>query len=518
MMNALSKRQQYGTWVTVVAHVALLLTLVLTRSARINGSQTPFVTAEFIALFAAAVVLIAAAGWLVFSGRLGRGLAVARTRQVGIVTGWVLLSYAALFIAPSFAAFLRPYLLPFALWLTLLDIGVGLVAFGDGSKPADAPQTASSAPPSPLRKAFWQVVTVVLSLLVPLLVIEIGLRAWFAFFGTPYERAAYTYSAAEIAQTESVFVGLPYVNYGLSPEYPSHNSLGYRGPEITQPKPAGVFRIVAMGGSTTYGISLNWSDAYPAQLQKILREDYGYSKVEVINAGVNAYTSWDSLVNFEFRVLDLTPDMIIVYDNINDIVARLIDPKKYNSLNALRGIWQTDPTPLSPSVLYRYIAINLGWMQNPATLDWQLRSQSDVKRCVAPTFCPNLNMTPEQVLAANPPIYFERNLRNLAALATANHVQVVFSSWAYFPDSMGAGIDPFMTYPYVQQAADEQNAILKQLAADTHTDFYDLAGNIPVNKDYWLDGMHLTATGTHTQAALYAKFLVDNHLIPDSAK
>jgi len=70
----------------------------------------------------------------------------------------------------------------------------------------------------------------------------------------------------------------PYLSYSTTPRYINfnngrrefvHNSLGFRGDEITKIKKNGVFRIVALGGSTTYtsGTALN-SNAYPSLLEK----------------------------------------------------------------------------------------------------------------------------------------------------------------------------------------------------------------------------------------------------------
>ena len=49
------------------------------------------------------------------------------------------------------------------------------------------------------------------------------------------------------------------------------NSLGMRGEEMTLEKPPGVYRILCLGGSMTYGTGTSESQhSYPAQLQTVL--------------------------------------------------------------------------------------------------------------------------------------------------------------------------------------------------------------------------------------------------------
>src|SRR3989338_3463081 len=100
------------------------------------------------------------------------------------------------------------------------------------------------------------------------------------------------------------FVQHPYLSYALTKNYVSkdglnkHNSLGIRGEEITMPKPEGVFRIITLGGSTTYGSAVeDWREAYPAQMEKALKENYGYKNAEVINGGAGGYTSAELFIN-----------------------------------------------------------------------------------------------------------------------------------------------------------------------------------------------------------------------------
>ncbi len=79
-----------------------------------------------------------------------------------------------------------------------------------------------------------------------------------------------------------------YPNPGFETEQNRHNSLGYRGDEIEVPKPDTEFRIVCLGGSTTYTSSVgNYRHSYPDRLQRYLRRE-GFTNVRVVNAGVNS--------------------------------------------------------------------------------------------------------------------------------------------------------------------------------------------------------------------------------------
>jgi lysophospholipase L1-like esterase len=101
------------------------------------------------------------------------------------------------------------------------------------------------------------------------------------------------------------------------------NSLGFRGEEISASKPPGTYRIVALGGSTTFGYHRSiktTEETYPFKLEAELRRRLPGRKIEVINGGVPGYTLRTSLVNFVSRITWLQPDMIIVYHGINDVI------------------------------------------------------------------------------------------------------------------------------------------------------------------------------------------------------
>ena len=59
------------------------------------------------------------------------------------------------------------------------------------------------------------------------------------------------------------------------------NSAGYRGPEFEIPKPAGIFRIVALGGSSTFSYLTDDTEIWTQRLEDKLRARFGDS-IEVI--------------------------------------------------------------------------------------------------------------------------------------------------------------------------------------------------------------------------------------------
>lgn len=100
----------------------------------------------------------------------------------------------------------------------------------------------------------------------------------------------------------------------------SHNSLGFRGKETTWEKPAGVYRIVTTGGSSVYGQSESNDKAVWSQvLEDDLNASGGGRKFEVVNTGCSGWSTFEMLINLELRGVNLHPDLVIVYEAINDM-------------------------------------------------------------------------------------------------------------------------------------------------------------------------------------------------------
>ena len=91
------------------------------------------------------------------------------------------------------------------------------------------------------------------------------------------------------------------------------NSHGTRGAEFTVEKPANTFRILSLGDSRTFGWGLTEAETYSDRLQQLLQQKVGSSKkIEVINAGVNAWSYPQMLVYFRDYGLAWKPDAVIL--------------------------------------------------------------------------------------------------------------------------------------------------------------------------------------------------------------
>ena len=99
---------------------------------------------------------------------------------------------------------------------------------------------------------------------------------------------------------------------GRAPFLVRVNSMGFRGAERSLIKAPGIFRIVCVGGSNTYGADLSDHETWPHQLETRLNRDAsGASRFEVWNLGVSGYNSLQLLAVAQEALARYQPDLII---------------------------------------------------------------------------------------------------------------------------------------------------------------------------------------------------------------
>jgi lysophospholipase L1-like esterase len=350
------------------------------------------------------------------------------------------------------------------------------------------------------------------SLALTFVLLEVGARLWLNFIATPEQVDRFVLFSS-LNPSGFAFTPHQYLSYAPTPGYhnglTSHNSLGYRNVEIALQKPGGVYRIVAIGGSSTYDVRIeDNARTFTAQLEALLRSQYGHPNVEVINAGVPGYNSWEMLINLEFRVLDLDPDLVIIYEGTNDVHARMVAPGAYRGDNSgRRQPWTVPPVGLwEHSALLRILARSLNltrqvsiddFVSAPTYLSWPFEDRLDAEA-----------LDPAELLRQNPPIFLRRNLQNMIAVAEAHDVEVLLSTWAYSPN-----LNDYAAKDYYQQAFQENNEVVVDVAQSLDVPLFDFAAVMPQAAAYWADGRHVNETGAAEKAQLFAQFIENQGLI-----
>jgi lysophospholipase L1-like esterase len=95
------------------------------------------------------------------------------------------------------------------------------------------------------------------------------------------------------------------------------NSRGYRDLERVQPKPAGVRRLVCIGDSFTWGVSVLFDDAWPQRVERILSRERG-ERWEAVNLGEPGLNSVQEARKLASEGFAYEPDVVVVAYVLND--------------------------------------------------------------------------------------------------------------------------------------------------------------------------------------------------------
>lgn len=92
-------------------------------------------------------------------------------------------------------------------------------------------------------------------------------------------------------------------------------------------KDTNTIRILCLGGSTTRFVLADSMDRYPTILQQVLDERKDGKKYEVLNAGMDWYTSKHSLINYAAYCRNFKADKVVILHAINDLYRSFSPPQ-----------------------------------------------------------------------------------------------------------------------------------------------------------------------------------------------
>ena len=114
------------------------------------------------------------------------------------------------------------------------------------------------------------------------------------------------------------------------------NKFGFRGDDFSVETHDSSYRVFMLGGSTMFGHGAT-SDktTIPGYLQEFFQDDYGEYNIEIINSGIQGADSFDELNLIKTRLLDYSPDMMVIYDGWNDLRENNSSETIYDNWNSM---------------------------------------------------------------------------------------------------------------------------------------------------------------------------------------
>ena len=364
-------------------------------------------------------------------------------------------------------------------------------------------------------------------LMILLCIGEIAARILIQRFGDPVLQQTVLQYRAIAQGATSRYEPAPFVNYRLVPGYKNvsggantrHNAAGFRDSfEYELEKAPGTLRIICLGGSTTYGVSVHDNrDTYPAHLARELNRralPAGVERVEVFNMGVGGYTSAEVLASLQNQALSYRPDLVLIQCAINDVAPRL-----YDSFDCSYRDFRKPMRRVSTGFFHRMIARStlcvalgsrLGWLESITLQDRTQYPMPPAARVV-------------QNLATHGTDCYRRNLVSAIASVRATGAQVWVMTQAYLEhdDFHSSDADQQLIEQSYREGLTQHNAVIRDLAGEWDSGLVDLDQETPRQRNLFSDPIHMTAQGNATKARLIADGLVaflSGEMPPVSAK
>ena len=238
-----------------------------------------------------------------------------------------------------------------------------------------------------------------------------------------------------------------------------------------------VYRIVALGESTTFGFTMQREDRpWPEMLETMIRDRLKPGRpVEVINAGIPRYHLKHNLLRLASQILPLKPDMIISYHGANGF-------ELVHSALPLRKV------ELPPSYCIRPLKL-LADCEYDLKMIWYNHHRNATP--VPPLTVSEVMQTP-----------YAQAYRELIQSAETNGIRLVLANYSMAVNSESdRGVIEFYRggFPVVDwwiKANEIHSQIVRQLAAE-HPEIclVDTHPNLDGRHDEFVDIMHFTHEG-----------------------
>ncbi|MBX3465179.1 MAG: SGNH/GDSL hydrolase family protein [Planctomycetes bacterium] len=97
------------------------------------------------------------------------------------------------------------------------------------------------------------------------------------------------------------------------------NHLGFRGPEVAEPKPAGTFRLLLLGDSVAFGWGVDDEATFARRLEVEWNQAAPARRLEVVNTGHPMYDTCQQAATLREFLPRLEPDLVLLVYVVNDV-------------------------------------------------------------------------------------------------------------------------------------------------------------------------------------------------------
>ena len=278
-----------------------------------------------------------------------------------------------------------------------------------------------------------------------------------------------------------------------NPDFPEYkgvvNSLGFRSYEFKPEKYPGIYRIIAMGGSTTAGYESDIDHTYSALLQKELNDNFHDKlKFEVINAGIAEEEL--SYINplLQSELVNYSPDMVIVYSAFNHLL------KHRSGVNV-------------PQDLHLFLYKTAQWFSTKSLLFLTLREKFALTFktgfCLGDMYIPTNNPKTLAKAFLNTPRIFDlyrRNLEDFIKICKDHNIKPVLVTEA----CICKGDSYLLLGKDMEVIYDKMYGIMEDVAKKNSAIFIDAARAMRRLPDsealLYTDGLHLRSRGNQVLA------------------
>lgn len=313
------------------------------------------------------------------------------------------------------------------------------------------------------------------------------------------------------------------------------NSYGFRGDEIGKNKNSKTYRIFIQGGSTVFNGNIVYEKTFSYLLQKQLQKQFPNKKIEVINAGVDGYTSEHSIIQYLFNIHDFSPDLVILWQGINDwyysCTPQYLTHGSYKSdyshyfganSNMVNNYFTPEPVVSFHLITFDRLVKFLGDNLYSDVFAYLNKiNKKGIYEVNTNTY--NKNYFPSKEAFKRNMQYFVDSVKkdntmlllgNQAFLYSKN-MSVDVGRALYFPQRQCSVNGKYPDLQSVINSMNEFNTISQKLAENNNIPFVDIQKSIPKTLDYFTDDVHYTVKGNEYIANLLFKKIIEEKLIQE---